>query len=83
MKILEEALESIVRKSFVSMILEENIETVGSPKIDVVKLAPGNDIVFAAEVTIMPRAKSLPDLERLSVKAQSPSVEDKESTWRF
>ncbi|MEK7620547.1 MAG: trigger factor [Patescibacteria group bacterium] len=78
MKILEEALESIVRKSFVSMILEENIETVGSPKIDVVKLAPGNDIVFAAEVTIMPRAKSLPDLERLSVKAQSPSVEDKE-----
>ncbi len=78
MKILEEALESIVRKSFISAILEDDIETVGSPKVDVVKLAPGNDIVFTAEVTLMPRAKSLPDVSRLSVKAQTPSVEDKE-----
>lgn len=78
MKILEEALESIVRKSFVSAILEEQLDTVGSPKIDVVKLAPGNDIVFTAEVVLMPRAKSLPDLEKLSVKAQTPTVEDKE-----
>lgn len=78
MKILEEALESIVRKSFVSAILEDNIDTVGSPKVDVVKLAPGNDIVFTAEVTLMPHAKSLPDLSKLSVKAQTPTVEDKE-----
>lgn len=78
MKILEEALESIIRKSFISAILEDNIDTVGSPKIDVVKLAPGNDIVFTAEVVLMPRAKSLPDLEKLSVKAQTPTVEDKE-----
>ena len=78
MKILEEALESIVRKSFISAILEDNIDTVGSPKIDVVKLAPGNDIVFTAEVTLMPRAKSLPDVTKLSVKAQNPIVEEKE-----
>ncbi|MBI4592202.1 trigger factor [Candidatus Uhrbacteria bacterium] len=78
MKILEEALESIVRKSFISAILEENIDTVGSPKVDVVKLAPGNDIVFTAEVTLMPRAKSLPDLSKISVAAQKPIVEDKE-----
>ncbi len=78
MKILEEALESIVRKSFISAILEENIDTVGSPKVDVVKLAPGNDIVFTAEVTLMPRAKSLPDLSKISVAAQKPIVEDNE-----
>ena len=78
MKILEEALESIVRKSFISTILEENIDTVGSPQIDVVKLAPGNDIVFTAQVTLMPRAKSLPELTRLSVKALVPNVQDKE-----
>lgn len=78
MKILEEALESIVRKSFISTILEENIDTVGSPKVDVVKLAPGNDIVFTTEVILMPHAKSLPDFDKLSVKAQTPTVEDKE-----
>lgn len=78
MKILEEALESIVRKSFISTILEDNIDTVGSPKVDVVKLAPGNDIVFTAEVVLMPRTKSLPDIEKLSVKAQNPNVDEKE-----
>ena len=40
MKILEDALESIVRKSFVSAVLEHDIDTVGTPAIDVAKLAP-------------------------------------------
>lgn len=78
MKILEEAVEPIVRKSFVAAILEDQLDTVGSPKIDVVKLAPGNDIVFTAEVTLMPRATSLPDLARLSVRARIPTVEERE-----
>jgi len=78
MKILEEALESIVRKSFVETILKEDLDTVGSPDVDVIKLVPGNDIVFTAELTIMPKAKSLPDITKLSVKAQKPSVEQKE-----
>lgn len=78
MKILEEALESIIRKLFISTILEDNIDTIGSPKVDVVKLAPGNDIVFTTEVVLMPRAKSLPNLTKLSVSAQTPTVEDKE-----
>ncbi|MBI2473408.1 trigger factor [Candidatus Uhrbacteria bacterium] len=78
MKIMEEALESLVRKSFVETILAENIDTVGSPKVDVIKLAPGNDVVFTAEVTLMPKVKSLADVKKLSVKAQTAHVEDKE-----
>ena len=78
MKIMEEALESLVRKSFVETILAENIDTVGSPKVDVIKLAPGNDVVFTAEVTLMPKTKSLADIKKLSVKAQTAKVEEKE-----
>ncbi|KKR04273.1 MAG: Trigger factor [Candidatus Uhrbacteria bacterium GW2011_GWF2_39_13] len=78
MKIMEEALESLVRKSFVETILAENIDTVGSPKVDVLKLAPGNDVVFTAEVTLMPKTKSLADVKKLSVKAQTTKVEEKE-----
>lgn len=78
MKILEAALESIVRKSYVETLLAENIETVGSPKVDVEKLAPDNDIVFTAEVTLMPEVKSLPELKSFSVSAQTPEVEEKE-----
>ena len=78
MKIMEEALESLVRKSFVETILAENIDTVGSPKVDVLKLAPGNDVVFTAEVTLMPKTKSLADVKKLSVNPQTAKVEEKE-----
>ncbi len=78
MKILEEALEPLVRKSYVGAILSENLDTVGSPKIDVEKLAPGNDIVFTAVVTRMPEAKTLADFRKLSVKVRKAAVEEKE-----
>lgn len=78
MKILEEALESIIRKSFVEAVLSHNIETVGSPKIAVEKIAPGNDIVFSAEVTRMPKTLSIVDYEKLSVDAKSAEVEEKD-----
>ncbi|MBI2475017.1 trigger factor [Candidatus Uhrbacteria bacterium] len=78
MKILEEALEPIIRKSFVEAVLSHNIETVGSPKIDVEKLAPGNDIVFIAEVARMPKALSLTDYKKLTVTAKPVEITDKE-----
>ncbi|OGL97867.1 trigger factor, partial [Candidatus Uhrbacteria bacterium RIFOXYB2_FULL_57_15] len=43
------------------------IETVGSPKIDVEKLAPGNDIVYTAEVALMPKISKLADWHALTV----------------
>lgn len=76
MKIYEEALETIVRKSYVEAILANNLETVGSPKIDVVKLAPENDIVFTAEVSKMPEVTSVADYEKLEVKSNDASVTD-------
>ncbi|MBI4713758.1 trigger factor [Candidatus Uhrbacteria bacterium] len=78
MKILEEALESIIRKSFVEAVLANNIETVGSPKIDVEKLAPGNDIIFTAEVTRMPKVLSLTDYTKLSVDAKPAEITQKD-----
>jgi len=78
MKLLEEALEPIIRKSYVEAVLAKNLETVGSPKIDVEKLAPGNDIVFTAEVARMPKALSLTDYAKLSVTAKPVEVTDKE-----
>ncbi|MBI5369903.1 trigger factor [Candidatus Uhrbacteria bacterium] len=78
MKILEEALESIVRSSYVQALLAHDIETVGSPKIDVSKLAPDNDLVFTAEVTRMPKASELAMYKDLRVEPKTIVVEDKE-----
>lgn len=78
MKILEEAIEPIVRSQYVQALLSNNIETVGSPKIDVEKLAPGNDLVFTAEVTRMPRTRELADYTTLTIQKKPVEVKDKE-----
>ncbi len=75
-KIMEEALEKIVRKYYVDAILSHEIDSVGSPKIDVEKMAAGNDLVFTAVVTRMPRVTTLADWKQLSVAAKIPEVSD-------
>jgi trigger factor len=77
-KIMEEALEAIVRSFFVQTILKEEIDTIGSPKIDVEKMAPGNELIFTAEVTRMPRIKELADYKKLSVEGKVPEVSEKD-----
>lgn len=78
MKILEEAIEPIVRKSFVQAVLEHNIETVGAPQINVEKLAPDNEIVFSIEVTRMPRIKKLADYRQLSIEVKPVQIQDRD-----
>lgn len=78
MKVLEGALEPIVRAHFVKALLENDIETVGSPSIDMEKMVPDQAIVFTAEVALMPKVTKLADWRKLEVKAKSAEVEDKD-----
>jgi trigger factor len=78
MKIYEEALERIVRKTFVEAVMANKVETVGSPKIDVEKLAPGNDIVYTAEVALMPKVTKLADWHNLSVSKKTAEANDQD-----
>lgn len=80
MKIMEEALEPMIRKSFVEAVLAQNLETVGSPKIDVEKMAPGNGLVFTAQVTRMPKVLELCDYKAQSLPHKSTDIEEKEIT---
>lgn len=82
MKILEEALEEIVRKTLVEAVNAEKLETVGSPSISVEKLAPGNPLVYSAELALMPVIEKLADYEKLSVKKEDAvaTEEDIEKT---
>lgn len=49
-KIMEEAVESIIQRTFFEIIKEEKIDSVGMPKINVEKMVPGNDFVYKAIV---------------------------------
>lgn len=67
MNILREALESVIQKSFYEAVTAEKLETIGMPKIDIEKLAPGNDIVYKATVSLLPSV-DLADLDTITTE---------------
>lgn len=78
MRIYEAALEPVVRATLFEAFAKSDLETVGSPKIDVVKLAPENDLVYTAEVAKMPAVTKLADWRKLSIKSQAKPIEEKD-----
>lgn len=75
MNIMQEALEDIVQSSFYQAVDAEKIETVGMPKIDLDKMAPGNELTYKATVSLLPTLE-LPDLKKISVKREVKEVTD-------
>ncbi|OGY41518.1 MAG: trigger factor [Candidatus Buchananbacteria bacterium RBG_13_39_9] len=57
MKIYEEAAILAVEKSYLEIATKEKLEPLGSPKIDMEKLAPNNDFIYKATVTLIPEVK--------------------------
>ena len=76
-KIMETALEEIVRENFYKAVAEEKLETVGMPLVTMEKVAPGNDVIFKAKVALMPKIK-LVDFAKIKVEAKKTEVGDKE-----
>ncbi|MDO8509995.1 MAG: trigger factor [bacterium] len=76
-KILEEAMQTIVEKNFFKAVTEEKLETVGMPEIVLEKMAPGNDFVFKATVALLPTIK-LPDISTIKAERKPAQAEDKD-----
>jgi len=74
-KILEEATDKLVTTKLNEIIKKENLEIIGQPKIEVKKLAAGNDLVFTATVPLMPEV-TLPDFSKIEVKNQEAVVDE-------
>lgn len=74
MAILQEALEGIVQSSYVAAVQKEELDVVGTPQIQLEKVAPGNDIVYKATLALLPEV-TLPKLDKISVEAASSDVE--------
>lgn len=54
-KILYEGAELAIKESYVNAILDEKIEAIGEPNIQITKIARGNDFEFTATVGILPK----------------------------
>lgn len=79
MAILQEALESIVQEVYYRAVIDEKLDVIGMPKIEVQKVAPDNDIVFTATVAVLPKVV-LPAIEKIKVERKAKEIGDKEIT---
>jgi len=75
MAIHEEAADSIIGKTYGDAVLENKLETVGQPKIEVIKLAPDNPFEYKATVALFPEI-TLPDWKKISVDKKEIKVDD-------
>ncbi len=78
MEIWQYALEKIVRAWFVKTVLQNNIETVGSPEVAVDQLVPGQEIRFTCTVGIMPKLQKLEEVSEPFVEVKEKEVKDTE-----
>jgi len=78
-KILNQAAHLAVKEYYPQIIKEKNLEPLGSPQIEILKLAPNNPLEFRIIIFLLPEI-TLPDYKKISqqVKKQKIVVEDKE-----
>ncbi len=77
MALLEHAAEELIRASLTEALIAEDLDIVGSPYFTVEKMAPENDLIFTAELALMPAVTKLADYNNLTISAEStePSEE--------
>lgn len=76
MTILQEALERIVQRTYFRVLVDEKLDVIGMPQINVTKAAPGNDVEYTATVAQLPEV-TLPKISSLKVKKSEAKVDEK------
>lgn len=85
-KILEEAAEELIQKTYFEILEKNNLEIIGQPEIHILKIAKGNPLEFKIIVAILPEVK-LPDYKKISKqvfeKKEEIKIEEKEIKERL
>jgi len=76
-EIMNEALDEIISHTFVKAIIEKKLDTLDQPKIEITKMAPGNNLVYKATVILLPKVE-LPDLNLIKIEKDQIKIGDKE-----
>lgn len=73
--ILESALQKVVRATLPDALAKESLKAVGSPRIELLKNAQGNPLVYKATIALLPTVE-LGDYRTITTKRQPVTIED-------
>jgi len=76
-KILTKAAELAVRESWLKILKEEQLEVIGEPEIQILKLALGNPLLFRVRAAVLPEIE-LPDYKDVAFKTERRQVQVQE-----
>jgi len=78
-KILEEAAEIALQENYLKAVKENNLEVIGPPQVEIIKLAKANEFQAKIKVSILPEV-SLPDYQKIvsKVEKKKSKIEDQE-----
>lgn len=74
-RVWEEAAVLAVPKAYGEAVQKEQLETIGSPQIDVVKLAPDNPFIFKATAAFLPEV-TLGDFTKIKTEQKTTEIQD-------
>ena len=78
-KIIMEAAEIAIQENYRKAVIENKIEPILQPEVEIIKLAKGNPFIFKAKISVLPKI-DLPDYKKIvfSIKKNKISIEEKE-----
>lgn len=80
--IMDEISEHAVNDTYHEALKEHNLIPVGQPKVEIIKLAPENEIVYKAVLSVIPKIALSEDYKKKlhaeGIKLETPKVEEKE-----
>ncbi len=74
MAVMEEMAGMAINDHFSKILVDEKIDAIGRPEIQVTKVAPGNPFEFTATVAVVPEVK-IPDYKKLAAKTNGEKQE--------
>lgn len=72
-KILEWAADIAVREKYAQVVAEKQIEPIGAPRVEILKLAEGNPFCFKVQFEVLPKIK-LPDYKKIASGVEKKEV---------
>ena len=75
--LFEDAINTVINDTYPKLIEENNLRPVDFPKVDVLEVGEGKDLVYTAEVTLYPEIE-LGEYKGLNVEKKEAVVEDSE-----
>ncbi len=76
--ILNEAAEKAIRKNYSRVVLDEKLDVIGAPNVEILKLVEGNDLEYKIKTAVMPEVKMenwIGGVKKINKKQQEKKVE--------